>query len=478
MRFRSLSGRERRGWRWLGRLVTVLEREGARALASRKLSQVSALVAERSRVRRMRLRPWLRDDRAVFLLISHRCGGGTERHLSDLEAALRALGIRPVVVRPGHSGRLLWEERGGDRKTRWCRESSTDSKSIAEMLGSIEPVHAHVHHSLGLPETLFDALANRGIPYDLTIHDYHTICPRINLIGPGGRYCGEPEDAGCNSCLARLGDDQGRPVSESIAEWRLRNAGRLANARRVFAPNADVVRRLGRYFPGRELTLRPHAESLPFLEDRLVEAIRAGEPIRVAVIGTLVAVKGSQRLLACARDARTRGLPLEFHVIGSTDRDAALSRLGNVHITGRYREREVYDLIASRRAHLAFLPSECPESYMYTLSIAMAAGLFVVCFDLGAQAERVRNWGWGRPIEPELEPGEINDELIAAAHALAENPNPPSAPAPASYPDLLGSYYDFTAEESNRFGGFVAGGTCLSRSSRLAVPGRGHAHLH
>ena len=28
----------------------------------------------------------------------------------------------------------------------------------------------------------------------------------------------------------------------------------------------------GAYFPGRELTLRPHAESLPFLEDRLVEA--------------------------------------------------------------------------------------------------------------------------------------------------------------------------------------------------------------
>ena len=79
--------------------------------------------------------------------------------------------------------------------------------------------------------------------------------------------------------------------------------------------------------------------------------------------------------------------------------------MGNVHISGRYREDELFDLLASRRPHLAFLPSECPESFMYTLSIAMAAGLFVVCFDLGAQAERVRSWGWGMPVELDLAPG-------------------------------------------------------------------------
>ena len=42
-----------------------------------------------------------------------------------------------------------------------------------------------------------------------------------------------------------------------------------------------------------ELTLRPHAESLPRLES-LAAPLRAGETIRVAVIGTLVAVKGSR----------------------------------------------------------------------------------------------------------------------------------------------------------------------------------------
>ena len=53
---------------------------------------------------------------------------------------------------------------------------------------------------------------------------------------------------------------------------------------------------------------------------------------------------------------------------------------------------------------------------MFTLSIAMAARLFVVCFDLGAQAVRVRGWGWGRPIGIELDArGRSTTSLIAAA---------------------------------------------------------------
>ena len=468
---------EWRASRGFGRLMTVLEREGMPALARRKLCQVLGLIAERSRSWRMRRRSWRRDDRPVFLMISHRCGGGTERHLGELETALRIEGVRPIVVRPGQRGRILWEERGDRQRIVWCRYSSGDRESIAKMLETLAPVHAHVHHSMGLPEALFDLLAEQRIAYDWTIHDYYTICPRVNLIGSAGRYCGEPDEAACQRCLARLGDDQGRAVSDSIVAWRKRSQGRLAGARRVFVPSADVARRLERYFPDRKVLLRPHAESLPRLET-LAAPLRAGESVRVAVIGTLVAVKGAERLLECARDAQFRRLPLEFHVIGSTDRDAAFARVGNVHVTGRYLEWQVYDRLNSRRCHLAFLPSECPESYMYTLSIAMAARLFVVCFDLGAQALRVRSWGWGRLLGLELEPGAINDELMAVARSLGASPAPPEAPPAAQYPEVLMSYYDFTAGQRNRIAGSSSRYGHPTSSSPHHVRGRDHAHLH
>ena len=177
-------------------------------------------------------------------------------------------------------------------------------------------------HDRPARRTLSIFWSERAITYDWTIHDYHSICPRVNLIGSGGRYCGEPDEAACDRCLARLGDDQGRAVSDSISAWRTRSAGRLARCRRVFAPSADVVRRLKRYFPEVDVALRPHEESLPRIES-LAAPLRDGEPVRVAVIGTLVSVKGADRLLECARDARSRELPLEFHVIGRTDRRRA-----------------------------------------------------------------------------------------------------------------------------------------------------------
>jgi hypothetical protein len=330
---------------------------------------------------------------------------------------------------------------------------------------------------MGLPDVLFDLLVEKGISYDWTINDYYSICPRVNLIGSEGSYCGEPDTVACDRCLSRLGDDQGRAVSDSIAAWRTRSANRLARARRVFVPSADVARRIERYFPRRITTLRPHPDSLPRLES-LAAPLRAGESVRVAVIGTLTKVKGAERLLACANDARVRKLPLEFHLIGSTDRDALLARQGNVHVTGRYRETEVYDNLKASRCHLAFLPSECPESYMYTLSIAMAARLFVVCFDLGAQALRVKDWGWGKAISIELAPAAINDLLIGAARSLSASPNPPEAPQAARYPDLLVSYYDFTADERDRLASRDSRHAHSLRPSSHVISGRDHAHLH
>src|SRR5262249_48193354 len=151
-----------------------------------------------------------------------------------------------------------------------------------------------------------------------------------------------------------------------------------------------------------------------------------------------------------ARDAMDRRLPLAFHLIGSTDRDAEFRRLGNVRITGRYREHEVYARLAQARSHLAFLPSVWPETFMYTLSIAMAARLFVVCFDSGAQAERVRDGGWGQVLPLDASASSINDVLLSAAASLRDGRAAPLPPRSTTYPQLLTSYYDFSSADLQR----------------------------
>ncbi len=428
------------------RLTRAIAREGLIGLARRKAARAASEMAHRATIRRFEQKPWQSDGRPVFLLVSHHFGGGTERHVRDLTGLLQSEGIRPVLVRPGRGGSLVCEERAARGEMAWCRAFHPDRESLQELLDLFNPVHAHVHHLAGVTDALIELLAQRRVPYDWTIHDYHAICPRIHLIGERGVYCGEPEPAACDRCLSRVGDDQGCRVSESITVWRDRFRRHLQGARRVFAPSRDVARRLARYIPGLRLAIRPHFEETK-TPGVLACRLSPGEPVRVLLLGTIVPAKGSERLLACARDARARRLPLQFHVVGSTDRDAQFARLKNVRVSGPYRDSEVFERLAAARCHLAFLPTVCPESFMYALSIVMAAGFYTVCYDLGAQADRVRAWGWGQTLPLDLEPQAVNDELLDTAQRLAAEPGCPLPPAPAMYPDPLKSYYGFSADE-------------------------------
>jgi glycosyltransferase involved in cell wall biosynthesis len=89
--------------------------------------------------------------------------------------------------------------------------------------------------------------------------------------------------------------------------------------------------------------------------------------------------------------------------------------VSNVLITGKYDRENLADILAQHDCGLAAFFSVCPETYSYTLSEALAHGLYPVVFDLGAQAERLRALGYGGILPFPTEPGSINDALMAFA---------------------------------------------------------------
>ena len=145
--------------------------------------------------------------------------------------------------------------------------------------------------------------------------------------------------------------------------------------------------------------------------------------MRVGLIGAIGGHKGYEVLLGCARDAAARRLPLEFVVIGYTENDKPLLKTGKVFITGRYSEIEAPHLLRRERPDIVFLPSVWPETWCYTLDYALAAGLPVVSFDLGAIAERLRAAGHGMLLPLNLSSRQINDRLLGRI-AGDRNPGP------------------------------------------------------
>ena len=358
--------------------------------------------------------------RQAVLLVTHDSGGGVERVVQERCTQLRAEGIRPILLRPARDrdGRLVAD----------CCAVSDDQmltpnlrfalpEALPELLDLLKAdgiTAMDVHHLLGHHHMVLRLAAMLGIPTDFHIHDYAMICPRITFFGVGGRYCGEPaRTAVCDACVA----DLGRVIEEDIptTSLRARSANDLAGARRVVAPSNDAATRLRRHFPGLSVDVAA------LEDDRLTPDVQVppqGARRRVVVIGAIGPEKGYDLLLGCARDAEARNLALEFCLVGHSMDDARLLETKRVFITGRYAEAEAIALIEAQRGQLAWLPSIWPETWCFTLGLAWQARLPVVAFDIGAQAERIRNNGQGWVLPLGLAPASINNTLITLERAV------------------------------------------------------------
>ena len=357
--------------------------------------------------------------RSAMILITHFHGGGTERQIRAHCEAARAAGQRPIVLRParladGSPGVMLGDGDATDYPNlRFALPA--ELPTLVRLLAEERPVGAQLHHLLGHDYAVLEVIEKLGIPYDVHVHDSAAFCPRVGLLGPDRRYCGEPEIAQCEACIADIGRKDGLDIP--VAQLRRRSAAILGAARRVVVASQDTATRIRRHFPATNPEIVAHGDDAAIVEPPPTAPRRDanGRRIcRVAVIGAIGLEKGYEVLLACARDAAWRDLPLEFVVIGHTIDDARLLATGRVFITGQYRPEEAVALIRAQQASLALVTSIWPETWCFTLTEAWQAGLRAVCFDIGAPAERIRRSGRGLILPLGLPPAAINRHMLTS----------------------------------------------------------------
>jgi len=365
--------------------------------------------------RRIDLVRWRAVPRAAgsAILVTHDEGGGVERQVGIAAARHRAAGLRPIILRPQllpGTGPLVVIDGADAGFPNLGYALPGEMAALLRVLRATSPRLVEVHHTLHHPPEILDLVARLGVPYEVFIHDYPWFCPQIALVGPTRRYCGEPNLAGCEACVA----DAGRVAEEaiSIAALRGRSAGFLAAARRIAAPSEDAAVRMRNHFPGLRPAVVPHEDD-GLIPDPAPPQPRDGR-CRVCLLGAIGVHKGYDVLLSCARDAAERRLPLEFVVVGHTIDDARLLATGRVFVTGEFKPEEAVALIRAQRASLALLPSVGPETWSFALTELWLAGLTVATFDIGAPAERIRRSGRGLLLPLGIAARGINNALVAA----------------------------------------------------------------
>ena len=321
----------------------------------------------------------------VILMVAHDLGGGVRRHILSLvnrfHDQARFLLLRAtdrgaelsVLSLPHHPVLALPKERLDD---------------FVLILQSLHVSRVHIHHLLGMDIDIRALIRRLDVPFDVTVHDYYAICPQINLLPwRHSLYCGEPDIAACNACIAHRASHRAR----DIVTWRAEHAWPFKEAARVFCPSLDVVARLRRHGLALNAVLAPHdpVSAGPW-------PLRVVPPcdgkLKIAVIGTLVNHKGARTVASVAELADPE--TTEIHLIGHTDGPFSERAAERMKITGEYRDTDLPRLLATVAPHLVWFPAAWPETFSYTLSAAIDAGLPIAATRIGAHTERLA----GRPF--------------------------------------------------------------------------------
>ncbi|WP_310637359.1 methyltransferase domain-containing protein [Delftia acidovorans] len=330
----------------------------------------------------------------VVLAVLHDRAGGTVRHVRELAQFLQGKALF-LMLSPAAGGTVVLRRAEEKEAFELAFRINDQMEELVQALRQLGVVHVHYQHLLGHSEAILDLPARLGAAHDFTAHDFYTYCKNISLTGIDNRYVVPLRAGECGCCEPT----DTAPYAGTVAQWRHRNALLLNNARHVLAPSQDTASRIAGFVPGARVQAVAHTDLPAQLPAPVAHPLAATAPLKIVVLGAMSAIKGADVLEAVAQEAAKRGTPVEFHLLGYAYRSLQTQPRARLTVHGGYKEEELPALLQWLQPDLAWFPAQWPETYSYTLSACLAAGLPIVAPDIGAFPERLagRDWSWVMP---------------------------------------------------------------------------------
>ena len=346
--------------------------------------------------------PW-REGAEAVLVFHHGRGGGSSHFLEIYERTIEREGRNVLRARPVFPPPTLTvvNDRTFDLAT-----------GLAQLLdfGRRQGVsRIVVNHIVDRPTAMIgwvrDLAKGLDVPYDVILHDYFMLCPRVDLITGTGEFCDAAPPEACLGCVTKYGAEA---QDFDTLSWRRDHLAFLAGAGRVIAPSRDLATRMQRFLPREIAVWTPECESGFPAERR--PRLAPDESLRVVTLGALNVAKGVRVVAALAEAVDKASAPLDIAVLGAVSEALPAS----VSVSGPYRSEELGRLLSRASPHLVLLPAIWPETWSFVLTSALERGLPVVVFDIGAPAARLRALGRGHilPVDISNDAGKLMAALL------------------------------------------------------------------
>lgn len=345
----------------------------------------------------------------LVAVLDNNLTGGASLYKESLLDYLKNLGCALLDVQYDFSKNIL--------KIHYTSETREDIfalrghavEHIGDLLGHFRPDLVFINSLVSWPNPLklMHLLRQSSIPYAPVLHDYFYICPNWLLADVTGRFCGIPMDMNdCLNCLRSnkavgfmhfYPDERG-----DITLWRETTRAFLKEAVSVICFSESsreyFVRVLGD-IP--RLNVSEHAINECFKSSWKPRRMVNHGIVNVGIIGAIGAHKGMDILweLTGLPDFKKGMLHLVF--IGNTSvvEGSFKSKQKRLTVHGSYQLEDLPVLLEKYSISIVLIPSIWPETFCFTASEAMVLGYPVICFDIGAQAERVKRYQCGIVLE-------------------------------------------------------------------------------
>lgn len=312
----------------------------------------------------------------VPVYLGHVLGGGAEMALKREVAAALAAGAPGVaILRAGGAApwRIEIEGQGFSHAARLQDRAQT--VSLLRLLTRREIVYScgvGARQPTDIPHMLIDL--SEGHSLHLRLHDYYPISASYSLLDADGVFRGVPAPG--NRDPAHSG-----PVP--LSDWQDCWSSVIDRATAITTYSAVSADLLAQAYPTAAAKTRVAPHALNDMPATLPPGGRA-----IGVLGGINQAKGAEVLTALARHMAASADQRTIVVIGELDPNYRLPRPHRV--LGRYQRHEIAELAAWHDIGLWLIPSVWPETFSFTTREALATGLPVLTFDLGAQAEAAR----------------------------------------------------------------------------------------
>lgn len=216
------------------------------------------------------------------------------------------------------------------------------------------------------------------------VHDFQAVCPNLNLF-INGRYCNlDCEKEKCDLFVGKRTID--------IHEWRKNwtELFEVTDEIRCFSNSSkEIVEKVYPEIEQKKYKVIPHDVS--YCKKNSISNIEE-LPLCIGIVGKVITEPKGKQVVSQILKCFGREIPIR--VIGTRAWRYFIFRK-KIKYLGPYKREELRDILIREKVSLVVFPSLCPETFSYLISELIALDIPIICFNCGAQAEKVAKYEKG-----------------------------------------------------------------------------------